>query len=835
MFEGALRFCAFALAFGCMFIAPGMLLFNLFFDRREHEFFEIVPVSMAFSIALAAVAGTVLFVLHANVDGLMRLMAALLALLIILNFMKYRRTGRKRSMKGEIPAGTRPRASAGRRPFLIGVFVVLLCATALMVYRGSLTGWTSDSYDHVGTVREIMENREIMPADAFYGGAEQLRADPRKGLFHTCLAMLCIVTKVEPFQMWLWLPIVLLPILVCGYLAFANRLFKNRDIAFLSAILFLICFGGLDRSALRAVGYPLNVALEMYLVALCFMFAYYETKQARFLCGSALLGCGILLVHMYYFFQFVLALGSLFIFSWLFWRGEGRLTRAVGTLGVLTVVIATPLLALRYKLSYAIANPYDLGPRHLLFITKHVFVTNPVEAWKILGPMGIMAFGATPFLFKRARVDAGILFLFCGMVTTPLIIFNPAAVYVLGRVLTYGLVRRIALFAPYIAVIGFCCYQAVSSLRDTAGARHRFRNLACVLVAAILVIPYARGFVSEFSPAAAAWERAHSPLRWRDALVFMQEHIREPSVILSDPLTSFSIPAFTRHDIVAVLIGHSSPQDAENIDRVIAASDVLNPYVDMQKTVGLLDKYRAQYILLNQSFASPVYETFWAVDPKNYGATRHKFESLPDLFEPVWARDGVLIYRYRSGASALSRTVSPPSLPFVLERLPQPPEKPIAVFLDHFALMEVETDKERVSRGDTLTMRCYWKCSSADNSTHYYKIFVRFDTPYNKSVLYTRAFSKLYRLVLQKMNHTRYRFRSEHNPVNGVYSPRLWRTGDIIEDEFRVVVPRDVSRGRYDIRINLLSVPFSPNYWIKDLVSDNDIYEGAKVGTVIVE
>jgi len=102
-------------------------------------------------------------------------------------------------------------------------------------------------------------------------------------------------------------------------------------------------------------------------------------------------------------------------------------------------------------------------------------------------------------------------------------------------------------------------------------------------------------------------------------------------------------------------------------------------------------------------------------------------------------------------------------------------------------------------------------------------------------MIYSRQFSKIYRFILQKITGTRYRFRSEHHPVRGSYPPRLWQKGAIIEDEFDVVIPPDVSRGAYDVKINLLSLPFSPNYSVKDLLSDTDVYEGIKVGSVMIE
>jgi hypothetical protein len=837
MAAGAFTFLKFAFGFACILILPGLLLFHLLFDRKEHDSVEIISVGMVFSIGLLSIAGIVLYLIGLSVNALLVLLPVLVLVLIALNVAKRKRRGRPDSTDGAASGDAKAARSSGDRAVTVGIWILLLCASALMLYRGGLYVWSSDSYDHVGTIRNIVEEREILPGDGFYGAEHRLGPDPRKGLFHTCLAMIAIVTRIEPFQIWLWLPALLLPILLCGYISFAGSLFKSRKIALVSAILFIICFGGLDRSNLRAVGYPLFVAFQFYLVALFFLFSYLENARARYLLAGAVIGSLIAVIHIYYFFQFVLAVTAFFIFSCLFRRKDRSSLLAIATLGLITLVLSVPLLIFRYKLSYTIANPYDLQPRHLLFITDKIYVSNPLEAWKALGPVGILALGATPFLFKRARADAGILFLFSAMVTMPLVILNPVAVEVLGRVMTYGLVRRIALYAPYIAVTGYFVYHAARSLLGgRLERRGRVKALAFLSLCAILLIPYARGFVAAYSPASVEFERQHSYLRWRDALTFMQERIAEPSVILSDPITSFSIPTFTRHSIVAVLVGHSSPQDAESIKRVVAADDVLNPYVDMRTTIALLNRYQVRYIALNQTFEASLYESYWSLDVEAYEAARRKFEAHPGLFENIFSRGRVYIYEYHPG-EALSESAAAefPARPFVLAGAPVLRETVNADFGDGLMLIGVAIGKETVRRGESLALKCYWKCNEPDTAVKDYRIFVRFDTPYRTNAFYSRHFSKIYRVILQKITGSRYRFRSEHSPVNGVYPPRLWRKGEIIQDGFEVTVPRDVSGGSYDVYIKLMSLPFSPNYSIRDLLNDEDVYSGERVGSIRVE
>jgi hypothetical protein len=818
-----------------MFFIPGFLLSNLIFNRREFAVFEIIPVSMCFSIALLSILGISFYLINLDIDAMLRALPLLVLLLILLNIAKRKRHRGARVIGSLGNVGGESTGMQDGRSITVAMCALLLLAAALMLYRGGVFGWSSDAFDHVGTIREIVETRQILPADAYYGGQENFGPDPRKGMLHACLAILSIVTGVEPFQIWLWLPAFLLPILLCGYFAFSKGLFRSSRIALLSSVLFFVCFGGLDRGNLRLVGYPIFVAYQMYLIALFLMFKYLENEKARYLVASGFLGAVVIMVHVYYFFQFLLALAVFLICAALCRRERTKLPGIIAALALITLVFSAPLLVVRYRLSYEIANPFDMQPRHLLYLTQKVFITNPVEAWEILGPIGILAFMMTPFLFRHAKRSDGILFLFSAMVATPLIILNPLAVYVLGRIMTLGLVRRIAILAPYIAVMGYFVYQAGSSLRGRQIGRSTAKALGFLSLFALLLLPYAKGFPYAYGPAAIEYEKRHSYLLWRDALHFMQERIAAPSVMLSDPLTSFSIPAFTRHSIVNVLIGHASPQDAENIDRVIAASNALNPYIDMERTISILDRYHVDYVVVNQTFPGPIYEQYWSINPKYYSETRKKFESHPRLFETIYDTNGIYIYRYHPAeAVSESEAGEPASLPFVFEKAPEMQEAVNVAFGDQFMLLGVDIDKKILKRGDSLDIRCFWKCRETNTTAYYYRVFVRFDTQYRKTFLYGRYYSKIYRIALQKLTGKRYRFRSEHNPVNGIYPPMLWRKGEIVEDEFEIVIPRDVSAGVYDIRINLLNIPFSPNYRISDLLCDTDIYEGAKIGSITV-
>jgi hypothetical protein len=258
--------------------------------------------------------------------------------------------------------------------------------------------------------------------------------------------------------------------------------------------------------------------------------------------------------------------------------------------------------------------------------------------------------------------------------------------------------------------------------------------------------------------------------------------------------------------------------------------DVLNPYIDLETTRTILYTHDVDYIVLNETFNGPVVEYGWALHPNLYAARRAKFDSNPGLFDPVYDVDGVRIYRYLPDGEAAG--VEAPELPFVSKYRPRLDQAVDAVFEDRFVLLGAVTDRDVVQRGESIRLTCYWQKKGIEDSPAYYRVFARFDTDYSKDPLYRPAWSKLYRYGLQKRKGERYRFRVDHNPVNGVYPPYRWRPGEVIEDEIVVRVPTDVAPGRYDIKIKLRAVPFSPNYYIADFLCDDDVYSGVKAASI---
>jgi len=109
-------------------------------------------------------------------------------------------------------------------------------------------------------------------------------------------------------------------------------------------------------------------------------------------------------------------------------------------------------------------------------------------------------------------------------------------------------------------------------------------------------------------------------------------------------------------------------------------------------------------------------------------------------------------------------------------------------------------------------------------------VALRFDRPLPADVPRSpEAVSKVWRKLVERVRHERYRFRADHLPTNGDYGVDRWAADEVVRDPFRVVVPGDVAPGTYAVRVCMVRQPHYPNLELRDLLSDDDLLSGVVV------
>jgi hypothetical protein len=144
-------------------------------------------------------------------------------------------------------------------------------------------------------------------------------------------------------------------------------------------------------------------------------------------------------------------------------------------------------------------------------------------------------------------------------------------------------------------------------------------------------------------------------------------------------------------------------------------------------------------------------------------------------------------------------------------------------------LVSFRLDAARAARGDTLTGRIEWRAAHALPAGSY-TVALRFDRALPSDVPRSpEAVSKVWRKIVERVRHERYRFRADHLPTNGDYGVDRWQADEVVRDPFRLVVPPDVAPGTYAVRVCMVRQPHYPNLELRDLLSDDDLLNGVQV------
>jgi len=114
-------------------------------------------------------------------------------------------------------------------------------------------------------------------------------------------------------------------------------------------------------------------------------------------------------------------------------------------------------------------------------------------------------------------------------------------------------------------------------------------------------------------------------------------------------------------------------------------------------------------------------------------------------------------------------------------------------------------------------------------------VSVRFDRKIISLPFEGKPFPKITRKVMEKIRHERYRFRSDHMILGGLFGPDAWSMEDIVEDNVRVKLPTDLAPGRYRVQAKMLRIANQPNHELRDYFFDDDIYQGVRVGEITIE
>ena len=719
----------------------------------------------------------------------------------------------------------------GGERILVAAFAVFLVTILALVYlSGTPLEFRSDTLDHVAYVAEIAETQSLFPTTAYYAAPGANGEDLRKGLFHVFYGFSSGYLHLDSLGVLTMMNAFLAVLLLLSVYTSGRILFRNRTVAVLASLLFFFALdGGLRGTGIRQSFYPQRFGIAFFLSVLAYGLAYLETGRRRELAPAAVFAFAASAVHV--FFGVLIVFAGLTILVWKFCfpqnRGRDHLSRLI-PLGVALVLAIIPYGLFRYITANPGENELHKQVQGVVFVTKSLYIADPITVFRWFGPVGILSFLAIFPLWRHRERYAGLGYVFASYFTLLAVLFNPILLPPVRNAMTY-LIARLNILCPFYFVAAYylAAFLAPRHREFRAGVFRRVLAFALAIAVLYGLVPLARE--NAFSRNGIAREHANSALLWRDALVEIEPLLPRGSVVASDPLTSYSVTAFTAYHTLCTFDQHAPPNDALLEKRLQAARGIMSPYVSMARTTALLAAHGATHVIVNDRFPENVRIEYWSMNHEMFPAIRGKFDSHPEAFEEIYAKEGFVVFRWNG------RHIEPDSAfatPFILAAVPGQMTR-VGKEAGEAVLEGFTFGEKSLSPGKPMDIGLVWS-GHGEYPFRNYVVAVRFDHANPGLPLSGKPFPKLARKIKEKATGRSYRFSEFHKIRSGFLSPDSWRPGEFAFDETSLRIPSAAAPGEYIVSVKLLTLQHQQTYRLKDIFSDDDIYSGLPVGRITI-
>jgi hypothetical protein len=735
----------------------------------------------------------------------------------------------------------RVRAGVPRGTLLLVLGAMLALAAGLAFYAGGNFGYDTDSPAHIACVREMVERDRVLPRTAFYADGDGASVDPRFGFFHVALAATAQLGRLDAARLWDLLPGILAPFALLIFYAFARRVLRGESPALFATFLTFICFGA--QTWRIAYGSFMGIVLTWGVLALAMHFALGDTRRTT-LWLVALGAFAAVATHVFSAAAILFSLG-VFLIAVLLVRGfrHAGVSRIAYALGAAAAGIMIPLVW-RFRYAAASLNPLHTESQGLLYLSRGLYVIQPVLWWGYLGVIGMVGALLGLLLWRRVREGDAEVYLAALSLAPFLVLLNPFATPLFEASLGY-LVGRLASLVPFVLVLAYWLRVAGQGVLELASRRRVVLALLYLVLLGWLLVPQVEGFTRSYGAPHMKRMRARSALLWEGLLRRVDADVDTPAVVLSDPLTSYALPAFTHHYTVAVLHQHGSPADSLGLARLAASRDVLSPYLGTGEKARACRRFGVEYVLVNTAPPRPIDLFFCHVDPALAWQQRRALEEDRALFARVadYGTKGALFRVRRERLDALcgivtpgeevqiARTTERAAAAVLLRALPAtarpiPPDTTAGI-----TLAAVELGALRTARGDSVAVTLYWRrVGTAPPVPTVTQLSIETRAP--RGWLASAALSRIDRILVQQRRHQLYRYRTPGSPLRGAFGIEHWPRDRFVVDRTWLAVPARAATGTYTVKVSWDDPIYVPNARLPEYLSDAEAHPGIVLGSL---
>ena len=463
----------------------------------------------------------------------------------------------------------------------------------------------NDSLVHLSIIRKMIENG-ISPQNPFFRELGDILGYTY-ALWQPVVGIVSKLGNIDPLYTWNRLSILIIPLALFSAYFFAKNLLKNRNAAFICAmvVFYFISFLNFanDTNAwdVRTFIYPRNIALFILLpLFFGWLFKFINLKQSRktltlLITILFLSAATTAATHLFYFFLIII---SLLAFSTLHLIIHKK-QRIQETKKIILILVLTLLIAIPYYLTLAKTGITPIKSADNTSVMSSIFLFPGTINWgvqSILSPVAYLVL--TPLLLLWFRKKTWAIFLASLMILTPLLYLIPPFATILGMIIG-SKITRIYQIAPIYYLTGFFIWWFVSHLKNNL-KKATFKKATAVIIIitiAFLISPWSR-FCNKVDKITRV-KKGQICLNSEE--VDFLNSLEKRSIIAASSIPSKNITALSPHYVVCInnlLRGFG--EDKAIGQREEDNSKIISPNTNIKKTISLLKKYKADYILIKK-------------------------------------------------------------------------------------------------------------------------------------------------------------------------------------------------------------------------------------------
>ncbi|MBD3178282.1 MAG: hypothetical protein GF417_01040 [Candidatus Latescibacteria bacterium] len=723
------------------------------------------------------------------------------------------------------------------------LLIAAVFVTVITLGIGDPVIYTSDSPDHIAYVRTVTRDHQVFPDRYIYKNGGSLTRDIRKGLFHAAWGAVNLPTgRIAVYPVWPLFSWIGSIFIMLGIFCLGIQFFRRQSIAALGVILYLLFYqGGQSGHQLIMNGFGFYFGKIFLFGLLIFLPGYLRTGKKELLFMIAVSSLAAVGTHIS--FIMIIPFGILVFSLFEIFQSEGIARRSMLKSSIplsfaAVIAINLPYLLMRYFRDYNPANEIHTHVQGMLYLNGDLAVVNPLLFFQSNGFLMAVSLFSVFILWKRSRREKNLRLVLGSAAAVYILVFNPLWVpYIMDRI-TYLIVR----FGAVTPTMLIAAYLIITVLRGSMGREEGISRWSVTagwfVIGLFLIIPSFSNFTSfVYLGSGRESSEKKSALNLDDLYRFINREVPEGSIIASDPITSYSIPAFCDQFVVCTYDQHSTPNDSTALERIMDCRDIYLPSASCGAVADILDKYQAGYVVINGRIPASVRGDYWTPGAQVAEKASRRLKSCGTVFEEIYSSRSLSLLRYCGDSIRTSRGF-PDSSAGTRERRVGHFEG------DYNDLTWAETEgiyirgwqksAERIEGGDTLAIEIDWVADRKLKPGNY-TVHVRFDTDFPGGILYRPWYGKVYRKLVEKLRGRRYRFRTSRLPFDGIYPPDQWPVDGVIRERLEVRIPHDITEGIYTVSVKMQRAPHEPNYHLKDFLTNDDIFDGPDLMKITIE